>query len=170
MGDSACLGMYRGTSQFFGCDILVSDRFDHAGACDKHVRGFLHHEDEVRYGGAVDGSAGAGAHDAGNLGHHPAGSDVAVENLAVGGQRVDTFLDAGAAGIVQADDWCAHPYRKIHSLADFLGVRLTKGASHNREILAENEHFAAVNTSVTGDNTVARVVAHISQSVPATGF
>jgi hypothetical protein len=93
-----------------------------------------------------------------------------VENLAVGGQRVDAFLDAGAAGIVQADDRRTYPYREIHGFADFLGVRLAEGASHDSEILTENEHFTAVDASVTGDNTIARVVAYISQSDPATGF
>ena len=54
--------------------------------------------------GRVDGAAGAGAHDGGDLGHDAGGQRVAQEDVGVAAEADDAFLDAGAAGVVQADD------------------------------------------------------------------
>ena len=50
--------------------LLAGHRLDHIGARDEHVRGVLHHEDEVRHRRRVDGAAGAGAHDDADLRDH----------------------------------------------------------------------------------------------------
>ena len=91
------------------------------------------------------------------MGHHPARLDVAVEDLAVGGQGVDPFLDARAPRVVQADDGGAHTHGVVHDLADLLGVGLPQGAADDGEILAEDEHLAAVDGAVAGDHPVTRV-------------
>ena len=111
MGHPAFSGVDLGAAQILGTDLLVGDRLDHIRPGDEHVGGFLHHEDEIGDGRAVDRAAGAGSHDAGDLGNDPAGHDVAVKDLAVGGQGVDAFLDAGAARVVQADDRARRPAR-----------------------------------------------------------
>ena len=67
--------------------------------------------DEVGDGGRVDRAAGAGAHDGGDLRDDAAGEGVAQEDVGVAGERDDAFLNARAAGIVQADDGRADAWR-----------------------------------------------------------
>mmetsp|Transcript_19798 Transcript_19798/g.41722 ORF Transcript_19798/g.41722 Transcript_19798/m.41722 type:complete len:342 (-) Transcript_19798:292-1317(-) len=64
VGDAGlAAGVDGGASQFFFGDGFVGDGFDDLGTRNEHVGGVVYHEDEVGHGGAVDGSAGTGAHD-----------------------------------------------------------------------------------------------------------
>ena len=54
--------------------------------------------------GRIDGAAGARSHDGGDLRDHAAGQRVAQEDIGIAGERHHAFLDARAAGIVEADD------------------------------------------------------------------
>ena len=133
----------RAAQTFLG-DVLMRDGLDDVGAGDEHVAGVLHHEDEVGERGRVDRSAGAGAHDGGDLRDHAAGQGVAEEDIGVTGQREDAFLNAGAAGIVQADDGRAGLERQVHDLDDLLRVGFRERTSEYGEILREDEGQAAV--------------------------
>ena len=153
-GDAGTAGVRVGTSQLLEGDVLARHRADHVGSGDEHVRGALHHEHEVGDGGGVDGAAGAGAHDQRDLGHHPAGPDVAVEDVTVAGEGGGSLLDPGSAGIVDADDRRADRHGQVHDLADLLGHDLTERAAEHGEVLAEHEHLAAVDGSPAGDDAV----------------
>ena len=102
--DAADLVVRGGAAQLFLGDLFVGDGLDDVGAGDEHVAGLVDHEDEVGDGGRVDGAAGAGAHDGGDLRDDAAGERVAQEDVGVAGERDDAFLNARAAGIVEADD------------------------------------------------------------------
>ena len=104
MGIAALRVVRDRAAQFLDRHLLASNGLDDRGARDVHDARLVHHEDEVREGGAVDRAARRGPHDDGELGDHPAGEGVAVEDLAIAVQGVDGLLDAGAAGIVEADD------------------------------------------------------------------
>ena len=145
-----------GAAQFLGGDLLVGHRLDHVRAGHEHVGGVLDHEDEVGHGRRVHRAAGARPHDHGNLRNDARGHHVALEHVGVTGQRVDAFLDAGAAGVVQADHRRADLDGLIHDLADFLGVGFGQRAAEHGEILAEHEHQPAVDGAVAGDHAVAR--------------
>ena len=93
-----------GAAELVFGDFLVRDGLDDVGAGDEHVGGLVHHEDEIGDGGRIDRAAGAGAHDGGDLRDDAAVKRVAQKNVGVAGQRHDAFLNARAAGIVQADD------------------------------------------------------------------
>ena len=86
-----------GAAQVLVAHLLAGDGADDIGPGDVHVGGALDHEDEVGDGGRVDGAAGAGPHDDGDLGHHARGQSVAQEDIAVALEAGHTFLDAGAA-------------------------------------------------------------------------
>ena len=124
VGDGGFLRVGAGAAQLFGGDDLVGDGLDHVRAGDEHVGAVAHHEDEVGHGRRIDGTAGAGAHDDGNLRHDAGRLDVALEDLGVTGERIHTLLDAGAAGIVEADHRSAVAQRHIHDLAYLLRMRL----------------------------------------------
>ncbi len=88
--------------------------------------------------GGVDGSARAGADHEGDLGDDAGGVGVAAEDLAVGAERGDAFLDAGAAGVVDADDGAAGLQGEVHDLGDLLAVDLAQGAAEDGEVLGEH--------------------------------
>src|SRR5262249_17825929 len=79
--------------------------------------------------------------------------------VGIAAERDDTFLNACAAGIVEADDGCAHARGHIHNLDDFPRVGFGKGSAENREILRENEYQAAVDAPVAGYEAVAKILA-----------
>ena len=105
--------------------------------------------------GRIDRAARARPHDGGDLRHHAARQRVAQKDIGVAGERDHAFLNARAAGIVQADDGRAGLQREVHDLADLLRVGFRKRAAEDREILREDVDQAAVDAAVAGDEAVA---------------
>ena len=136
-------------------DLLAGDRLDDVGAGDEHVRGLLHHEDEVGHRRGVDRAARARAHDQRDLRDHARALDVAHEHVAVGAERDDALLDPRAAGVVDADDRAADLGRQVHDLAHLLAHDLAERAAEDGEVLGEDAHAAAVDRAVAGDDGVA---------------
>ena len=83
------------------------------------------------------------------------------------GQGVDAFLDARAAGIVQADDRCAGADREVHHLANLLGHGLGQGTAGDGEILREDIHDTAVDGAAAGHHAVAVEVLFVHAEVRA---
>ena len=133
-------------------DLLARDRLDDVGAGDEHVRGLLHHEDEVGDRGGVDGAAGARPHDQRDLRDDAGALDVADEDVAVGAERDDALLDPRAARVVDADDRAADLRGEVHDLAHLLGHDLAERAAEDREVLGEDADAAAVDRAVAGDD------------------
>jgi len=136
-------------------DFFVRDGLDHVGAGDEHVGSFIDHEDEVGDGGRVDRAAGAGAHDRGDLRDDSAVESVAQKNVGVAGERHDAFLNASAAGVVEADEGRTHFGGEIHNLDDFGGIGFGKRSAEDGEILGEDVDQAAFDAAVAGDEAVA---------------
>ena len=136
-------------------DLLARDRLDDLGAGDEHVRGLLHHEDEVGHRGGVDRAARARAHDQRDLRDHARALDVADEHVAVGAERDDALLDPRAAGVVDADDRAADLGRQVHDLDHLLAHDLAQRAAEHGEVLGEHADAAAVDRAVAGDDGVA---------------
>ena len=155
VGDAALLVVRHRAAERFLRHVLVRDRLDDVGAGDEHVARLLHHDDEVGDRRRVDRAAGARAHDRGDLRHHAGGERVAQEDVGVAAERHHAFLDARAAGVVQADDRRADLHRQVHDLADLGGVGLGQRAAEHREVLREDVDDAAVDAAVAGDDAVA---------------
>ena len=155
VGDRGFRGVHRGAAQFLGGDDLVGHGLHHVRAGDEHVARVAHHEDEIGHRRRIDVAAGARPHDHRNLRDDARGDDVALEHLAVAAERRHAFLDAGAAGIEQADDRRARLHRHVLDLHDLLRVRLRQRAAEHGEILGEDEHAAAVHRAPAGDHAVA---------------
>ena len=107
VGDAGFGVVGHGSAELVLGDLFVGDGLDDVGAGDEHVGGLIDHEDEVGDGGGVDRAAGAGSHDGGDLRDDAGGENVAQEDVGVAGERPHAFLNARAAGIVEADDGCA---------------------------------------------------------------
>ena len=156
VGDRRLGRVHLGAAELFGGHRLVGHGLHDVGAGDEHVARVLHHEDEVGHGGRVDVAAGARPHDDGDLRDDAGGHDVAREHLAVAAERVDAFLDAGAAGIEQADDRRAVLQRHVLDLGHLAGVALRQRAADDGEVLGEDVDDAAVDGAPAGDDAVAR--------------
>ena len=153
--DAALLVVRHRAAEVFLGDVLVRHGLDHVGAGHEHVARLLHHHDEVGDRRRVDRAAGARAHDRGDLRHHAGGERVAQEDVGVAAERDDAFLDARAAGVVEADDRRAVAHRHVHDLADLRGVGFRQRAAEHGEVLREGVDDAAVDAAVAGDHAVA---------------
>ena len=115
----AALGCVDGCSaEFLLGDFFSGDALHHGGAGEEHVGGILYHEGEVRKGGGIHRTACAGAENAANLWDHAGGKDISLEDLSEACKGVDSFLDAGSAGIVKADAGGSVTCCQVHDLAD----------------------------------------------------
>src|SRR5271157_255186 len=148
-------------------DLFVGHRLDDVGPGDEHVRGFVHHQDEVGHGRRIDGAACARAHDGGDLWDDAGGQHITQEDVGVSRQRHYAFLNARAAGIVQSDNGSANTHRGVHDLHDFGSVGLRQRAAEYGEVLGEDEHQAAFDAAVAGDEAVAEILLLIHAEVGA---
>jgi hypothetical protein len=134
---------------------LPGHRLDDLGAGDEHVRGLLHHEDEVGHGRGINGPARARTHDERDLRDHARAPDVAHEDVAVGAERDHALLDPRPAGVVDADDRAADLGREVHDLDHLLAHDLAQRAAEDGEVLGEHAYAATVDGAVAGDDGVA---------------
>ena len=118
-------------------------------------------------------TAGAGAHDEGNLGDHTRRQGIAVENLGIEAQRDHTLLDAGAGAFVNTNERHASFNGQVHDLDDFFAVNLTERPTENGPVLRKDAHFTTINGAVAGNHTVGNgtlgVQAEILGSVASQG-
>ncbi len=146
--------MSHGATQFFRGHFFVCHGFDHIGTGHEHVGAVFHHENEIGHGRGVNRAAGARAHDDRDLRHHARGQDIALKHISVAAQRSHPLLDAGASGVIQADNGCAHFHCMIHDFADLFSMRFGKRAAKYGEILAEDKHHAPIDRAITRDHTI----------------
>mgnify|MGYP000400169221 CR=1 FL=1 len=76
------------------------------------------------------------------------------ERYLVAGQGVDPLLNAGSAGVIDADDRDTRLDGVIHQVAHLLGVDTAKGSAADCEVVGEGRHGTAVDVSGSGNNTV----------------
>ena len=89
--------MNAGAAKLVGRDGLVGDRSDDLRAGDEKMARVLDHEDEIGQRRRKGLSAGARSHDQRNLRDDSGGADMALEDLAIAGERRDARLEARAA-------------------------------------------------------------------------
>src|SRR5260370_25257994 len=155
VGDAATDVVALRAAELVKTDLLAGGHADHLRPGDEHVAEVLDHEDEIGDGRRVDRAAGAGTGDDRELRHHAGGLDVAVEDVGIAGQADDPVLDPGAARVVAADAGPARADGEIHDLADLLGEDLAQRAAEDARVVREEEHLAAVDGAVAGDDAVA---------------
>ena len=85
----------------------------------------------------------------------PGGQHVALEDFRIAAERRHAFLDARAAGIVEADDRRAVAQRHVLHLLDLLGMGFRKRAAEDGEVLGEEEDGPAIDGAPAGDDAVA---------------
>ena len=151
-------GVHVGAADVVHRHRLARHRLDHLRAGDEHVGVLPGHHDKVHERRRIGGAARTRAADHGDLRHHARQEDVHVEDVAVTGQRVDTFLDAGAGGILEGDDRRAELGGLLHQRDDLFGVHLAERSADNREILAERRDDASADVTRARHDPVGRQV------------
>ena len=147
--------MRHGAAQFFGRHFFGRDRLDDGRAREEHIRRILDHEDEVHQGRTVYGTAGAGPHDDGDLRDDARCGRIIHEDAAKTGQSIDAFLDAGTAGVIDADDRGSHLQSHFLHLGNLMGVHFTKGSAFNGKIFGIGKDQSAPYRTVAGNDAVA---------------
>ena len=160
--------MYACAAQVFLRHVFARHRLHHFRTGEEHIRSALHHQREVRQGGRIDRTAGAGAEDARNLRHHAGGHDVTLEYLGESAQSIDAFLDTCAARVVQAYARCAHFHGLVHDLADFFSHRFRQRTAVHGEVLCEDINQTAVYRAAAGHHAVSQVLFLLHAEVRAT--
>ena len=87
-------------------------------------------------------------------GDHPRGPDVAVEDATISVECVHTLLDPRSSRVLQSDDGSTNLHRHLHDLDDLVCDCFAEASSEDGEIFCEDEHGAAVDGSVSGDDGV----------------
>ena len=85
-------GMNAGTTQLLLGNNLAQNSLNGTRTCEEHVRGVLYHQGEVGQCGAIYCTTCAGAHNGTDLWNNARCHDIALENLGIASQRVDTLL------------------------------------------------------------------------------
>ena len=88
--------------------------------------------------------------------------DIAQEDLAIQPERDHTLLDAGPAGVVEADDGAADLHREVHDLDDLFAEDLAERSAKDREVLREDGHRAPIDLAIAGDDAIEYVKALLS--------
>src|SRR5215218_6668259 len=135
-------------------DVLARDALYYVGPRDEHVARLLDHKHEVRDRRGVHRAAGAGPDDNGDLGHHPGGEHVAVEDVGVAGQRDDALLDARPTRVVDPDNGTSRGDGEVHDLADLLRVDFAQRTTEDGEVLREDADLATRDLAVARDHPV----------------
>src|SRR5512133_3197405 len=135
--------------------VLAGHCLDHVRTSDEHLRGLVDHDHEVSESWRVDMAASSRSHDQRNLRNDTRRVGIAAKDFTVKAKRDHSFLDAGAAAFVEADDGTAGLERKVNDLDDLLAIYLTQAAAEDCHVLAEDAYRPSVDGAETGDNAVA---------------
>src|SRR2546422_562807 len=130
---------------------------DHVRPGDEHVRRILDHDVEIGDCRTVNGAAGAGTHYAADLWYNTACQSIAKKDICIPTKAYDALLNARAAGVIQADDWRADLHCEIHDFANLFRVRFGEGTAKDREVLGEDKNFPAIDQTVAGHDSIARI-------------
>ena len=155
VGHPALRGVGHGPAELLLGHVLVGHGLDDVRPGHEHVGVLLDHQDEIGDGGRIDRPAGARPQDDRDLGDDARSEGVAEEDVGVAAQADHAFLDAGAAGVVQADDGRPVLHGQVHDLADLLGVGAGERPAPDGEVLGEDEDEPVLDPAVPGHDAVA---------------
>ena len=88
-------------------------------------------------------------------GTNPGQRLVAAAQLGVPRQRGHRVLDAGAAGVVDADDRAGDHRAPLHQLSDLAAEHLSDRSAEHRLVVGEHPDRPAVDGAAAGDHAVA---------------
>jgi len=166
MSVTSDLTVYPGTTQILHGDFFTNNRLDDLGTCDEHLGDLIHHENKVGQCGRINGTSRTGAQNHRDLGDDSGADGVSEEDFTITGKRVDSFLNAGTPGVIDANEGHLHLQGMVHDFGDFPGMHQAQRPTGNRKVLSKNTYMSSVNSSGTGDNTVTVELNFIHVKIP----
>ena len=148
-----------GTTKSFGSNVFVGYCFDNGRTGNKHLADIIDHKDKICDTRWIYSTAGTVSGNNRNLWDVTGCHGVVVEDLAIACQGIDSFLDTGTAGIVDADNRAAALDGHFNCICDLETVLLAQCTADDGKIFWVNNYFLAADGSVSGDHTVIRELA-----------
>ncbi len=167
LSDTADTVMRIGAAELLLRHFFVGDGLENIRSGNEHVAGLVHHHDEIRDRGRIDGAAGTRSHDGGDLRDHSGCQRIAKKDIGVTAERKHAFLNSRTAGIVEPDHRRSHLHGEIHDLADFPGIGFAERAAKNREVLSENIDQTAVDAAVSAHDSIAGILLRLHSEIAA---
>ena len=155
VADVAVAGLLARPAQLLHGDLLTGHGLDDCRAGDEHLGAAVHGDEEVRRHRGVDRTTCGGPQQDRDLRALAGKRDLAARDLGVHGQGGHGVLNAGATGVVDADDRDADAGGHVHDLGDLLAEGLTHGAAENGLVVGVDRDGAAANAAVAGNHAVA---------------
>ncbi len=141
------------TQIFFG-HILVGYSSDDIGTGNKHVTGFVDHENKIGQGRRIDRPSGAWSQNCTDLRNYPWRKNVIVENVGITGQALHALLNSGATRVIKANKRSSVFNGHFLDLNNFISIRPAHRSSKNGEVLGKNIHQAIVNFSIASNDPI----------------
>ena len=86
------------------------------------------------------------------------GIHVALKDIGISTQTIDTFLDACTTAVIETNDGSSDSHGQIHNFTNFLGVCFTERSTNDCEILRECVHDTTIDTTMSNDYSIARIL------------
>ena len=155
MGHAAFFVMRHGAAKLLLGHFLVRNGLDDVWPGDEHIGRVAGHENEIGNRRRINRATSARSHDGADLRNHATGKRVAEKNIGVTRERGDAFLNASAAGVVEADDGSTRTHGQIHDLADFARVGFRERAAKNSKVLRKHVNEASIDVPKPRDEAIA---------------
>src|SRR5690606_27987204 len=97
--------------------------------------GLVHHKNEVCHCRRIYCSPSTRTHDKGYLRNNPGSLHIAMKNVGVSRQGLNTLLNSGAARVVDSNNGNFILNGKIHNLANLLGIGFSQSSAPAGEVL-----------------------------------
>ena len=154
MRDAAPLRVGMRAAERFVGHILTRHGLNHIRPGDKHLRDAVHHHNEIGHRGGIDRATRARPGDDRDLRDDAGALDIAIEDVAVSLQPLDTLLNPCPCAIVNADHRDARRARHVHDLDDLLREHLTERAAIDREILREDTDRSRIKQAMSRNHPI----------------
>ena len=120
MGDTTLRGVNTCTTKALLVNVFTSYALHHFWTSQEHIGSAFNHQGEVGKCRRINGTTGTRTGNHRNLRNHTRSKDVALEDLCISSQCVDTFLDTSTTRVVDTDNGRTHLHAEVHHLADLL--------------------------------------------------
>ena len=170
IGDTADLGVDRGTAHLFLGDVLPHCRLHEVAPAERHRRRALHHRHEVGERGDVRSARRAVSEHRGHHRHDPAHRDLLAEQRARARERrAARRLDARARAVEQPHERDALADCVPAHARDLVFADRAHRARHHREVVRRDRDRPPVDLADTGDRAVGREVTIAEPGVHVVG-
>ena len=127
---------------------------DNIRASYEHLGCSLSHEDEIRDCRGIYSTSSARAKNYRDLGDDSRSLYVAEKDIPVSSQGINSFLDAGTTGIIQANNWGSVLDGQVHDPGYFFAVDFSHRTPKHCEVLCVEVYGSTIYLSLTSYDSI----------------